>query len=352
MDHQANISNDSVGVTTSPEVAKKRRIWPWIALAAGLLVVLLAVAAAIFIPKYLHAQRVAEYNATMKQVENASSETHRLLEENKLLTVLYALQFEEVQEFQVDIEELSEYSDHYFSDDDRAALSQVSDDFIEFLQDKELNEEEVELVDSAQETIVAEGYVWQTDFLNLDTDSVQQLVDTVDRTPIALVAEDDVTDEVVEQAKADLEKAEAELAEAEQKFAAASDRSDRLTSLVIAALEPLSSSALSAPAQAEVVHDMYPDADKDIVKDMRESANIAKESVTAELFTVDDDYNPVPIIGEAKDDEVFFSVTDAWRAVIISIHLKNYSSAITGAWISDAGSVEEALGFNPYLPFF
>lgn len=39
--------------------------------------------------------------------------------------------------------------------------------------------------------------------------------------------------------------------------------------------------------------------------------------------------------------------SEAWRALVIAAHLVTYSDAITSAWITDAGSIEEALGFNP-----
>lgn len=352
VDQHTSMGNQTGDTNSSAAATRSRRIWPWFALAGGLLAVLLIVGAAIAIPKYLHAQRVAAYSATMEQVETVSSETHRLLEEATLLTVLYALQFDEVEKLQVDVKELSDFSDHYFSDEDRAALSQASDALLTVLEDKSMNEEETAVTDSAQQAIATHGYVWQTDFLNLSTDSVYELVETSEKAPIVLVAEDDVTDEVVEHAKADLKKAEAALLEAEQKFTVASDRAEGLTTAIVSALKPLNRSALSAPDQAEVVLDMYPDADTDVVKLLRGSAEMAKASVTAELFTFDDDYNPIPVMGEIADDAVSFSTTEAWRAVIISSHLMNYSGAITGAWISDAGSLEEALGFNPYLPFF
>lgn len=351
MDQHASMANQT-GHTDSGAVAtRSQRIWPWFALAGGLLVVLLTVGAAIVIPKYLHAQRVAAYNATMEQVETVSNETHRLLEEASLLTVLYALQLDEVEKLQVDVKELSDFSDHYFSDENRATLSKSSVALTEMLENNDMSEDETAVTDSAQQAIFSNGYVWQTDFLNLTTDSVYELIETSEKAPIVLIAEDDVTDEVVEQARSDLQQAEAAFLEAEQKFTVASDRAKGLNSVIVSALEPLSSSAVSAPDQAEVVLDMYPDADKDIVKQLRESATMAEASVTAELFTFDDDYNPIPVMGEVADDEVSFSATEEWRAVIVSAHLMNYCSAITGAWVSDAGGVEEALGFNPYLPF-
>jgi hypothetical protein len=337
--------------TVEPHPASRSRKGRWWLIGGGLLVVLLVAGAAIAIPRIMHAQRVATYTELVTQTNIMLSHTHQLREQTDLATVLYALQLDEAREFQPVLEELSGYSDHYFSPDQLTALAEANSALVTALEDDGLNEVEAATVSFAKDTIETDGYVWQTEFLNLSPDAVVELIDVAAEEQVTPVADDAVTDEVIEQARAAHETAESALAEAEAAFAAAENRALSLVEAVAATLEPLRSSALGAPDQAEVVVAMYPAADGTIVKQMRDAAHTAAGSVSAELFTVDDEYRPVPKVGDATD-EVSFEVTDAWRSTIIATHLLDYSKGITGAWISDAGGVEQALGFNPFLPFF
>lgn len=324
----------------------------WWLVGGGLLVVALVMSAVIVIPRVLHVQRVAAYAEVIEQTHTALDQAHQLRIDTELVTVLYSLQFDEARALQPELEELEGLSDHYFATDDLEALTAANDSLIAALEDEALTESEVEVVTAAKHMIDEHGYIWQTGFLNLAADAVEELVELSGPDPILPVTDDDVTDDVLAEARNTLVDVEADLLEAERSLDHAKLRADSLIDTIAGVLKPLSSSALSAPEQAEVVLEMYPSADQEIVKLMRDSAQYAADSVSAEIFTVDDDHNPVPVVGDVPDDKVSFSVTDAWRTTIITTHLKSYSGAVTGAWISDAGSVEDALGFNPYLPFF
>src|SRR5699024_2661901 len=103
------------------------------------------------------------------------------------------------------------------------------------------------------------------------------------------------------------------------------------------------------PAQVEGVMGMYPDADLDTVTQMREAAALAAASVEAGTFILGEDFSHVPATEVGEHDRQF-DVADPWKVTIMAKHLQRYCDGITAAWITDAGSVEEALGFNPYLP--
>lgn len=347
----ASVTPPGPGTTGSARTPARSKRGRWWALGGGVLALLLVAGAAIVIPQIMHAQRVATYNDLVLQTDAATSQAYQLRERADHITVLTALQFDEVREFQLVLKELSGFSDHYFAPGQLDALAKANADLTAALEDDSLPGDEIEVVSRAKATIDTDGYVWQTGFLNLTPDAMEELFERSPAPSMTPVDDDDVSQEVVEQARLALESAEADLIDAETTFEAAENQAQSLLVAVTATLDPLRSSALSAPDQAEVVLNMYPAADAEIVRSLRESARLAAESVSAELFAVDDEYQPVPITGTPAEDTVYFAVNDAWRSTIIATHLMNYSKAITGAWITDAGGVEEALGFNPFLPF-
>lgn len=347
------MNSAATGDGSIPTQAPRRsRAGLWWALGGGLTIIVLVVAAVLIIPRVLHAQRVATYTDLVAQTNTLLSESQELRAQSDQTTVLYALQLEEARALQPVLGSLAEYSDHYFSEADLAALAEASDTLAQATTEDGLTDAEAQLTDQAKDAITARGLIWQTDFLNLTPDAVAELVDPSPASRVTPVTDDDVTDTVLEEAGVALQAAESEQLQAETELAAAETRSDALHAAIVAALDPLRSSSLSAPDQAEVVLNMYPNADAEIVTQLRDSAKLSADSVSASTFTFNDDYDPIPLEGEAPSDKVSVTATDAWRAVIIATHLDNYSGAVTAAWISDSGGIEQALGFNPFLPFF
>ncbi|MGF3057457.1 hypothetical protein [Microbacterium sp. YY-01] len=328
----------------------KRSHW-WL-LGGGLVVVALGAAAAVVIPQVLHQQRVAQYNETVEQINTAFAQTQHAQLETDRAIVLYALQLDEAHAFQAVVEELAGYSDHYFSTESLAALAGANESLLSRLADDELEEAEHDLIAQARSMIDEHGYVWQTDFLNLDIDAVEQLLSPASATTPTPVADDQVTTAVLEDARDVLEAALEEKQQVDQQLTVARERAQSLIDELEAALVPLTQCAFEAPDQAEQVLVMYPDAAVEAVTQLRDSAAMAAASVDAKVFTTNDDYAVVPVIGEPDADKPSFAATDSWRATVIATHLTKYSNAITAAWITDAGSLEDALGFNPYLPFF
>lgn len=334
----------------SPEHPHRSRKRPWWAVGGGLLAIVVIVGAIIVVPRVLHAQRVATYTELVTQTNLALNETRNITVQTDLVTVLYALQFEEATELQSVLGELADLTDHYFSGDNLEALAQANDKLIETTKANGLSEAENELVSLANDEIQTRGYFWQTDFLNLTTDAVEDLLEQPAVNLIVPVADEDVTDEVVEEAREKLQTAETERIRAESQLAAAEARAAALIGAVTGALEPLKSSALGTPERVEFVLGIYPNAAAEMVTMLHDTSKLSVESVSASTFTFNDDNEPIPLSDEATADQVTVTATDAWRAVIIAAHLKEYSQAVTGAWITDAGGIEEAFGFNPFLP--
>lgn len=332
------------------EKTRSRAKLKWIIGIATLLVVI-GVGAAIAISQWLQAQRIEAYTAAVHQTNVAFEEISKAQIETGRATVLFALQSEEAKAFQESVAELSGFTDHYFSPESLEALAVASEELVTQLNELTLDNEEQELVTEALELIELQGFVWQTDFLNLDTVAVGELVESPAVERLAAVPDEDVTSELVEEAEALRDQTEATLSAAQQELSAAQERADTLSTAVVAALAPLATAALETPDQAEVVLEMYPRAAPEVVEGLRASALNARESVDAALFTADEDYVRIPVTRDVSEDQATYEANDAWRATLIATHLELYTGAVTAAWITDADSVEDALGFNPYLPF-
>lgn len=330
---------------------KKKRWVIAAALAALAVLAVVAVILLVVVPHMQHAKRVEEYGQIVEETNRALVETDAVRYEAELNTVLYALQFDEMGEFQEHLEELSGFTDHYFSEETLAQLADANETVLAVLENDGLTEVEATLVDSAKAEIESEGLMWQTDFLNLDVDALSDVVTPQHIEQVVPLHDSEITEEVLDAAKLRLEQAEADLAAANAELELTELRSAELLEALLIAAQPLADAANAAPGQALVVLDMYPNADAEVVEALVDSADVAADSASAEQFTIDDDYNPVPLLGEPAEDKPYFSVTDSWRATIVARHLVTYTKGITAAWITDAGSVEEALGFNPYAPF-
>lgn len=339
----------------SPAVAEQRTRKPrkslWWAIGGGFLVLALAAAAGIAVPRILHAQRVAAYSELVALSNGEIREANRLRALNDQATILYALQAEEAKLLVPMLADLASLSDHYFTDADRGDIASASAALESVLSKHALDPDEQTMVEVAQHLLESEGFMWQTDFLNLTPEATEVLIVQSPKELIVPVSDDDVTASLVEEAEARLLVESAARGEVERTHVVVTDRSAELIDAVAATLVPLKEAAESAPAQVLVVLDMYPGARNDVVEHMRVSAQRASDSTAAELFMYDD-VAPVPVVGETPEDIATFSTTDAWRAAIIAQHLTDYSDAITAAWITDAGGVEEAIGRNPYAPWF
>lgn len=342
---------DSTQAYPSAQLVKKSRKGLWWGIGSAALVLVVAVAAVIIVPRVIHAQRVAEYIDLVAQTNVQIAETDRMDHEADRATVLFALQFEEVEALLTKLDDLAGLTDHYFTDEDRAALATVSTAQSESLAGLTLNESETVLADTAKALIEDNGIVWQTDFLNMSTDVAEALLAPAPRDHVVPVPDEQVTSILVEQEKLRLTTEQELHSEAEAKLALAEDRLAALTAAAEATLAPLKNAAASVPAQAGVVLGMYPNAEVGVAEVLRESARLADAAIAAEQFTQMDGVT-LPITGEPQEGQVAFTATDAWRAAIIANHLKDFAGAVTASWITDAGGVEQALGFNPYAPFF
>ncbi len=346
------MNSSPVEVNQLPQNSRRSQKTLWWSAGGGLLAILLVVAAVIIVPRVLQAQRVASYSELVSQINIALTETHELGALTDRVTVLYALQIDEARVFQPALEGLAGYSDHYFSEENLAALAQANEALLQKLLEDDLTESEAQLAEHAKDAIETHGFVWQTDFLNLSPDAVEHLLELNPAQLVTPIADEAVTDLVIEEAHEALLSAAADKLQAASRLTAVEARASALLDAVAGALHPLENSALGAPEQATVVIGMYPNADARSVAQLNDSAKLAAESVSATAFTFDDDYRPVPVSSDASRNGVEVAATDAWRAVIIATHLSSYSEAITAAWITDAGGFEQALGFNPFLPFF
>ena len=342
---------DSTQAYPSAQLVKKSRKGLWWGIGSAALVLVVAVAAVVIVPRVIHAQRVAEYTDLVSQTNAQIAEADQMDHEADRATVLFALQFAEVEALLEKLDDLAGLTDHYFTDEDRAALATVSTAQSETLAGLTLSDSETVIADAAKTTIDDQGFIWQTDFLDLSTDVAEALIAPVPRDHVVPVAEEEVTQTLVDEAKARLRQETELRSEAETKLALAEDRVAALASAAEATLAPLKSAAASVPAQVEVVLGMYPNADAGVAEVLRESARLADAAIAAELFTQIDGVT-VPIVGAPPSDKAVFPATDAWRAAIVAHHLKDFAGAVTASWVTDAGGVEQALGFNPYLPFF
>ena len=329
---------------------RRRTIFMWV-LGAVVLLGVLAVAAAIWVPHWLQQKRVDAYTEAVHQTNVAFAKIHEVQEEQHRVTVLFGFQTEEAEELQQRIADLSELSDDYFSLDSRAGLTAASADLRAELNELTLNDTEQALVEAASELIELHGYMWQTDFLNLEATAVEDLVESPEVERVDVVSDEDVTSEILDEALAIREQTEVKLSAVEQELSGAHDRAEALKRATEASLVPLSAAAAEAPNQAEVVHGMYPGADPGVIEQLHSSAAHAATSVEAKYFTADEEGVNIPIVEEPAEEQVAYEVSDAWRSALIAAQLKMYAEAITAAWITDAGSIEEAVGFNPFLPF-
>ena len=303
------------------------------------------------VPHWLQLKRIDAYSEAVQQANVAFAMMNEAEIEKNRAAVLFAFQLDEAEALRERIAELSERSEDYFSLESLTGLAAASDDLSAELSGLTLNDAEHDLVAAASERIELHGYLWQTDFLNLGTTAVEELVESPEAERIVAVPDDDVTSEVLEDALAILTQAEAKRSAAERGLSVAQRRTESLSSAVEASLVPLAAAASEAPDQSEIVLEMYPGADPGVINQLRASALNASDSVNAARFTVDDAYVKVPVTGDPPEDQVSFEANDAWRATLIAAHLKLYAGAVTAAWITDAGSIEKALGFNPFLPF-
>lgn len=329
----------------------RRRVkWIW-GLTAAVVLIGVGIGAALFVAQMIQHNRVVAYSEAVQRTNVAFAKINEAQIEKNRATVLFAFQVEEAERLQQNIADLSELSGDYFTLETLSELATAGDTLSTELSELALDQTEQDLVAAATELIELHGFMWQTDFLNLETAAVEELVESPDAERIVAVADEDVTSEVLEETLAMSEEAEARLSAVEQQLSAAQHRAESLHAAIGATLLPLAAAASEAPDQSAVVLEMYPGADPGVVAQLEASALKAFHTVDAKHFTVDESYLNIPLTTDPTDDQVSFESTDAWRASLIATHLKLYAEAVTAAWITDAGGIEEALGFNPFLPF-
>lgn len=218
----------------------------------------IVIGAAIMIPQVLQQNRIVAYTDAVQHTNAAFTTINEAEIEKGRATVLVAFQIEEAEQLQRNMSDLSELSEDYFSLETVAALATASDILNTELGGLTLDDAEREFVADASRLIESHGYMWQTDFLNLDTTALEELVESPEAERVVVVSDGDVTPEILEEAFAVREEVDARLASAEQALSAAQQRVESLRTAVEASLVPLVAAASEAPGQAEVVLEMYP----------------------------------------------------------------------------------------------
>lgn len=338
--------------TSGATIKPRRKSGLWWVVGGGVLALTLVAVAAIAIPRILHANRVADYHATIARTEALLDEAHYARIEAERVTVVYALQFDEALDYLDDLEKLAGYTDHYFSPEHLERLGNAHDTLAVALESDGLSEAEATVTAAAKDTIETQGIVWQTAALNLGSEVADVLVEHADRVASEPVPDEAVTDGVLEQARGALLAAETELLDADKALERVVDRSATFTTAIVGTLGVVSDAALAAPDQAEVMLGVYANAGAEISGLMRDSAKFAAAATGADLFTLNDNYDTIPVISEVPTDQPTFSATEAWRAVLIAAHLREYSDAITVAWLAERGGFSELIGPGPFgYPF-
>lgn len=314
----------------------------------ALVIGLFVLAAAGFgVLKFIDAQRASTYNSVQDDVDAVVKKTQQTQTKASRAAVVYWLQTSEASQLHENLVELAKFSTDYFSKDTLAELSKAADSLGEALEGTGLSVEENEIVMAEIQRTSADTDKNSTSFLNIGEKEAAAFVAEPEAVHVKRLPKGKVTKEAIEAARKDLadKKKDANIAQTELEVSEA--RAEALIVAIEGTLPVLTKAAKETPKQSKRMLKEYSRTKKDVAKHMRDSADAAVASIDAEQFVVEPNEIPVPLTTASPKEGEIQTATDAWRALIISRHLREYAKSITAAWMWDSKGSQGAAGFDP-----